>query len=176
PGVVAVHEAFTTHAFGDSSLVVAYAYHPGAKTLFDAHLKPAPATAAPTSGYPRQPPTTTYTYQRGGGVSQHQGQQGQGEQGQPIPERTMWSYIVQLAGAIKRVHDAGQAVRMIDVTKVLVTSKNRIRISSCGIVDVLMYDSTHPQSQSQQHAQSQPHTPLPSSILCISKRLRQKEI
>jgi PAB-dependent poly(A)-specific ribonuclease subunit 3 len=120
-----VHEAFTTHAFGDSSLVVAYAYHPGAKTLFDAHLKPAPATAAPTSGYPRQPPTTTYTYQRGGGVSQHQGQQGQGEQGQPIPERMMWSYIVQLAGAIKRVHDAGQAVRMIDVTKVLVTSKNR---------------------------------------------------
>ncbi|KAJ7889923.1 hypothetical protein B0H14DRAFT_2561602 [Mycena olivaceomarginata] len=158
PGVVAVHEAFTTHAFGDSSLVVAYAYHPGAKTLFDAHLKPAPATAAPTSGYPRQPPTTTYTYQRGGGVSQHQGQQGQGEQGQPIPERMMWSYIVQLAGAIKRVHDAGQAVRMIDVTKVLVTSKNRVRVSSCGIVDVLMYDSTHPQSQSQQHAQSQPHT------------------
>ncbi|KAJ7842668.1 hypothetical protein B0H14DRAFT_3456719 [Mycena olivaceomarginata] len=26
PGVVAVHEAFTTHAFGDSSLVVVYAY------------------------------------------------------------------------------------------------------------------------------------------------------
>jgi hypothetical protein len=38
----------------------------------------------------------------------------------------MWSYIVQLAGAIKRVHDVGQAaVRMIDVTKGLVTSKNR---------------------------------------------------
>ncbi|KAJ7930295.1 hypothetical protein B0H13DRAFT_1858924 [Mycena leptocephala] len=31
PGVVDVHEAFTTHAFGDSSLVVTYAYHPRAE-------------------------------------------------------------------------------------------------------------------------------------------------
>jgi len=42
-----------------------------------------------------------------------------------IPERTIWSYVIQLACAIKKVHDAGQAVRMIDVTKVLLTGKNR---------------------------------------------------
>ncbi|KAF7373486.1 PAN2-PAN3 deadenylation complex subunit PAN3 [Mycena sanguinolenta] len=116
-GVVAVHEAFTTHAFGDSSLVVAYAYHPQAQTLFDAHLK-----------------MTQPSYQHGTRVFQPQPQA-------QIPERTLWSYIVQLAGAIKRVHDAGQALRMIDVTKVLLTGKNRIRVGSCGIVDVLMYDT-----------------------------------
>ncbi|KAJ7938303.1 hypothetical protein B0H13DRAFT_1942308 [Mycena leptocephala] len=117
PGVVALHEAFTTHAFGDSSLVVAYAYHPKAQTLFDAHLKLTPPS-----------------YQHG---TRFQPQPAQVQ----IPERTLWSYIVQLAAAIKRVHDAGQALRMIDVTKVLVTSKNRLRVSSCGIVDVLMYDT-----------------------------------
>ncbi|KAK7055351.1 PAN2-PAN3 deadenylation complex subunit PAN3 [Favolaschia claudopus] len=109
-GIISIHEAFTTHAFGDSSLVVAYAYHPKAQTLFDAHLKSAYGT-------------------RGAGGFQ------------PIPERTLWSYIVQLAGTIKRVHDAGHVVRMIDVSKVLVTSKNRVRISSCGIFDVLLYDT-----------------------------------
>ncbi|KAJ7222503.1 hypothetical protein GGX14DRAFT_428896 [Mycena pura] len=118
PGVVAVHEAFTTHAFGDSSLVVAYAYHPQAQTLFDAHLKP--ALPSYQLGVRFQPPPPTPP---------------------PIPERTLWSYIVQLAAAIKSVHDAGQALRMIDVTKVLVTSKSRIRVSSCGVVDVLMYDT-----------------------------------
>ncbi|KAJ7115556.1 hypothetical protein C8R43DRAFT_123764 [Mycena crocata] len=117
PGVVAVHEAFTTHAFGDSSLVVAYTYHPKAQTLFDAHLKLTPPAYQHGTRFQPQPAQTQ------------------------ISERTLWSYIVQLAAAIKRVHDAGQALRMIDVTKVLVTSKNRLRVSSCGIVDVLMYDT-----------------------------------
>jgi len=48
---------------------------------------------------------------------------------------------VQIANAIKVVHDAGLAVRMIDTTKVLLTGKNRIRISSCGVVDVLAYET-----------------------------------
>ncbi|KAJ7670508.1 hypothetical protein B0H17DRAFT_1085719 [Mycena rosella] len=108
PGVVAVHEAFTTHAFGDSSLVVAYAYHPKAQTLFDAHLKLTPPAYQPGARYP--PPAQMQ-----------------------VPERTLWAYIVQLAAAVKRVHDAGQALRMIDVTKVLVTEKNRLRVGSCGI-------------------------------------------
>lgn len=46
-----------------------------------------------------------------------------------LPERTLWSYIVQLASAIKRVHERGQAVRMLDVTKILVTGQNRFVVS-----------------------------------------------
>ena len=77
---------------------MAYTYHPNAQTLFDAHLK-----------------SKMLTF--------HQGRL----QGNPtaIPERTLWSYIVQIASAVKRVHDAGLAVRMIDVTKVLITGKNQ---------------------------------------------------
>jgi PAB-dependent poly(A)-specific ribonuclease subunit 3 len=117
------------------ALIVAYDYHSNAQTLYEAHLKP----KAPTfhNGRVQTQPTV-------------------------IPERTMWTYVVQIANAIKVVHDAGLAVRMIDTTKILLTGKNRcshnsillrpkydrnsyalyrIRISSCGIVDVLMYDS-----------------------------------
>lgn len=42
-----------------------------------------------------------------------------------ITERTVWSYVIQIANAIKAVHDAGLAVRLIDPTKILVTGKNR---------------------------------------------------
>jgi PAB-dependent poly(A)-specific ribonuclease subunit 3 len=117
------------------ALVVAHDYHSNAQTLYEAHLKP----KVPTFHNGRVQTQST-----------------------AIPERTMWTYVVQIASAIKVVHDAGLAVRMIEATKVLLTGKNRcshnstlmrqkhdrsfytsyrIRISSCGIVDVLMYDS-----------------------------------
>lgn len=43
----------------------------------------------------------------------------------PIPETIMWSYITQIGSAIRAVHAAGLAVRMIDISKVLLTGKNR---------------------------------------------------
>jgi PAB-dependent poly(A)-specific ribonuclease subunit 3 len=67
-------------------------------------------------------------------------QQSQITQQQHVPERTLWSYIIQIASAIKKVHEWGLAVRMVDVTKILVIGQNRIRIGSCGIVDVLLHD------------------------------------
>ncbi|KAK7039223.1 PAB-dependent poly(A)-specific ribonuclease subunit 3 [Paramarasmius palmivorus] len=120
PSIVSVHEAFTTRSFNDNSLVVAYSYHPGAQTLFDAHLKPKTAIQNGYSGRSQSQQLTPLT---------------------SIPERTLWSYIIQIASAIKKVHEAGLAVRMIDPTKILLTGKNRVRISSCGLLDVMMYDT-----------------------------------
>ncbi|KAK1225999.1 PAB-dependent poly(A)-specific ribonuclease subunit 3 [Marasmius sp. AFHP31] len=117
PNIVSVHEAFTTRSFNDNSLVVAYTYHPRAQTLHDLHLKPKSTYQNNYSGHPQPPPLGA------------------------IPERTLWSYIIQIASAIKKVHEAGMAVRTIDATKVLLTGKNRVRISSCGVMDVLMYDT-----------------------------------
>ncbi|EGO20379.1 hypothetical protein SERLADRAFT_477907 [Serpula lacrymans var. lacrymans S7.9] len=114
PNIVRVKEAFTTRSFADNSLIVAYDYHANAKTLYDEHIKP----KVPTFQNGRLQAQTTV-----------------------IPERVLWSYIIQLSGAISVIHDAGLAARMIDATKVLVTGKNRLRISSCGIVDVLMHDA-----------------------------------
>jgi len=117
PNVVAVQEAFTTRAFSDNSLVVAYTYHANAHTLYDAHIKP----RAPTFV------------------------QGRLQAAQPyVPERTLWSYVIQIAGAMKAAHDQGLAVRMIDATKVIVSGQNRVRIGSCGLADVLTYNPTSP--------------------------------
>ncbi|CAA7262110.1 unnamed protein product [Cyclocybe aegerita] len=132
PGVVALKEAFTTKSFNDSSLVVVYAYHPNAKTLYEAHVKPKPQTQQQTVFYGRH---------------HHRHQQ---QQTQVMPENTLWSYIVQIASAIKKVHERGQAVRMIDVSKIIVTSQNRVRIGSCGIIDVLLYDTQQDASFLQQ--------------------------
>ncbi|RDX44097.1 hypothetical protein OH76DRAFT_1458144 [Lentinus brumalis] len=114
PNVISVHEAFTTRAFNDSSLVVVYDDHPNAQTLYEAHIKPKPPQ-----------------YQNGRLQAQSN----------RITERTIWSYVIQIANAIKAVHDAGLAVRLIDPTKILVTGKNRVRIGSCGVVDVLTHDA-----------------------------------
>lgn len=114
PNIITVREAFTTRTFGESSLVVVYDYHPNAQTLYEAHIKQKPA-------------------QYLNGRLQMQSNR--------IAERTMWSYVIQIGNAIKAAHDAGLAIRIIDPSKILVTGKNRIRVGSCGIVDVLMYES-----------------------------------
>ncbi|KAG6901730.1 hypothetical protein C0995_008618 [Termitomyces sp. Mi166 len=137
PSIVSVKEAFTTRSFNDNSLVFVHAYHPDAQTLFDVHLKPKP------------PSMQTHPYQHGRSHLQ-------AHLPTIIPERTIWSYIVQIASAIKKVHETGQAVRNVDVTKILLTGQNRsvltinqaivphspfrVRISCCGIIDVLMHD------------------------------------
>lgn len=58
-------------------------------------------------------------------------------------EQELWSYIVQLASAVKAIHGAGLAARTITATKVLLTSKNRIRLCGCGVLDILQFDQNH---------------------------------
>ncbi|KAI0270721.1 hypothetical protein BC834DRAFT_862895 [Gloeopeniophorella convolvens] len=128
PNIVPIHEAFTTRSFGDNSLVVAYTYYPNSQTLYDAHIKP------------RAP---TFVHGRLQAAPPH------------VSERTLWSYIIQIAGAMKAAHDQGLAVRMIDVTKVIVTGRNRIRVGSCGLADVLTYSPSTPARV--------PGTPVPAA-------------
>lgn len=42
-----------------------------------------------------------------------------------VPERVVWSYAVQLASALKRIHDEGLAARVLEPSKILVTGRNR---------------------------------------------------
>lgn len=59
-----------------------------------------------------------------------------------IPEPILWGYIVQIANALKAIHSAGLAARVIDASKVLMTSENRIRLNACAIMDVVQHDSS----------------------------------
>lgn len=52
-------------------------------------------------------------------------------------EDVVWSFIVQIASALKAIHSANLAARTIDKTKVLVTDENRLRLSGCASQDLL---------------------------------------
>ncbi|KAL8676738.1 MAG: hypothetical protein Q9186_006770 [Xanthomendoza sp. 1 TL-2023] len=54
-----------------------------------------------------------------------------------VPEQTLWGYIVQVANALKSIHSAGLAARVLDATKILLTSEGQIGLNACGVLDVL---------------------------------------
>ncbi|CAO0790012.1 unnamed protein product [Mucor circinelloides] len=115
--IVSIREAFTTRAFGDSSLIFAYDYHPCSTTIY----------------------STYFTAQGQAALYNSQHQQSNGNP-RLVPETTIWSYISQIASALKAVHGSGLAARVIDPKKILITGKNRIRLSGASILDVLQYD------------------------------------
>ncbi|KAL0091718.1 hypothetical protein J3Q64DRAFT_1846468 [Phycomyces blakesleeanus] len=114
--VVSIREAFTTRAFGDSSLIFVYDYHPCAMTLFDAHFSPQAHTAMMAQ------------------------RQAIGSNTMLVPETTLWSYITQITSALKVIHTAGLALRTLEPSKILMTGKNRLRLNCSSIFDVLQYD------------------------------------
>ncbi|EHL01044.1 putative PAB-dependent poly(A)-specific ribonuclease subunit PAN3 [Glarea lozoyensis 74030] len=59
---------------------------------------------------------------------------------QAVPEPVLWSYVVQIASAIKAVHAASLAVRCMDPSKVILTDKGRIRLNACAVLDVQSYN------------------------------------
>nr|XP_040023471.1 PAN2-PAN3 deadenylation complex subunit PAN3 isoform X2 [Gasterosteus aculeatus aculeatus] len=148
---VTLREVFTTKAFGDHSLVFSYDFHAGAETMFgrhfsdpaadsyftkrkwgelvyrrneasitpDAHLQP---SASNTWGQHEPPPPR-----------QHAGL---------LPESLIWAYIVQLSSALRTIHTAGLACRVMDPSKILITGKTRLRVNCVGVFDVLTFDSS----------------------------------
>lgn len=134
--IVAIKEAFTTRAFGDSckktdvghicillniisiALIFVYDYHPCSITLYEAYFTP----QAQALLHAR--------FQAAGGAAL------------PVPETTLWSFITQISSALKVIHSAGLSARNIDLNKILMTSKNRLRMNGSGILDVLQYDGT----------------------------------
>jgi PAB-dependent poly(A)-specific ribonuclease subunit 3 len=122
PNVVRTVDVFTNRGFGDSSLFFAMDYHPLAKTLLEYHH-----IGPPGPNWTRSTRTN----------KDH------------VTEPVLWSYIVQIASALKTIHASDLAARVLDPSKVLVTGKNRIRLNGCGILDVVQYDGTMPVAQLQ---------------------------
>ncbi|KXH34174.1 hypothetical protein CSIM01_07176 [Colletotrichum simmondsii] len=119
--VVGIHDAFTTRAFGDSSLFFVQDYHPLSKTLAELHF----SQPASTHG-------TRFSAKN------------------PITESVLWGYISQIANALKAIHTLNLAARCLDMSKVIVTDKNRIRLSACSILDVVQFDTRRPIQELQQ--------------------------
>lgn len=119
--IVSIQEAFTTRDFGDSSLILITDYHPNSKTLQEVHFS-SPARTGSTRSQ-----SASY-----------------------VGEHVLWAYIVQIAHALKAIHSAALAARIITPSKILQTSKNRIRLNGCGIIDIVQYDTLKPVPEAQQ--------------------------
>ncbi|KAG9679304.1 PAB-dependent poly(A)-specific ribonuclease subunit pan3, partial [Aureobasidium melanogenum] len=137
--VVTVHDAFTTRAFGDSSLIVVTDYHPLSQTLADKIFTP----------NIRNP---------GGTLSRSPGSY--------VTDHELWGYIVQLASALKAIHSIGLAARLMIPQKILITSKSRLRLNSCGILDITQYE----QGRSISELQQDDILEMGRLILCIANK------
>ncbi|XP_078258518.1 PAN2-PAN3 deadenylation complex subunit PAN3 isoform X3 [Rhinoraja longicauda] len=122
---VTLREVFTTKAFGEHSLVFAYDFHAGAETMMNRHFN--------------DPSADAYFTKRKWG--QHDGPLPRQHAGL-LPESLIWAYIVQLSSALRTIHTAGLACRVMDPTKILITGKTRLRVNCVGISDVLTFDSS----------------------------------
>ncbi|KXJ89408.1 PAB-dependent poly(A)-specific ribonuclease subunit PAN3, partial [Microdochium bolleyi] len=68
----------------------------------------------------------------------------------PVPEKVLWSYLLQITSALRAIHGVGLAARCIDTTKIIVTDKTRIRLSGCSVLDVLQGENQKPVDELQQ--------------------------
>lgn len=68
---------------------------------------------------------------------------------QVVPENDLWAYIVQLASALKSIHEAGLSAQTVMASKVLVTSKGRVRLNGCGVLDIVRYEQRRPTTELQ---------------------------
>lgn len=136
-GVVTVHDVFTTQAFSDRSLIFVTDYHPESETLASKHFGP-------------------QAYQRQYGARQ--------VASQVVQEQVLWGYIVQISSALKAIHSNNLAARIITPSKVILTSKNRVRLNACAILDVVQHDVPHSLVELQEEDLVQ----LGRLILCIA--------
>eukprot|EP00048_Salpingoeca_helianthica_P022232 m.17145 g.17145 ORF g.17145 m.17145 type:complete len:527 (+) comp7052_c0_seq1:1235-2815(+) len=62
-------------------------------------------------------------------------------QGNPITEPLLWSFVIQLTAALRAIHAAGLACRVLDPSKVLVQGTNRILLGGVSVLDVMQYNA-----------------------------------
>ncbi|EHY57233.1 PAB-dependent poly(A)-specific ribonuclease subunit 3 [Exophiala dermatitidis] len=119
--VVRIVDVFTNRGFGDSSLFIVTEYHPLSKSLAEHHL-----------------------------LGQNWARPVRSSKDQ-VTEPVLWSYVVQIASALRTIHSSGLAARVLEPSKILLTGKNRVRLNGCGVLDVVQFDNnnTVPLSQLQ---------------------------
>ncbi|XP_037940284.1 PAN2-PAN3 deadenylation complex subunit PAN3 [Teleopsis dalmanni] len=158
--VVQLREVFTTKAFGDNSLVLAYDYHPGSQTLLTKYFTP-----LQENGY-------SDPFQGDARPFSHKGAQ-KSNNGPLLPEATIWAIVMQLTAGLRAIHQAGLACKSLDPTKIIVTGK-RVRFAFCGTNDIAQFDpnATNPLAVVNMH-QQEDLTELGRLVLALACRCLQ---
>ncbi|RZC34684.1 PAB-dependent poly(A)-specific ribonuclease subunit PAN3, partial [Asbolus verrucosus] len=162
-------------------LVFVYDYYPGSETLLSKYFSSdQPDPFAPDTS-PRP-----YSHQKNN-ILRHQ-------QNNKLPEILIWNYIIQLTSALRLIHSSdkklltlhdeniripvyifyahivGLACRSLDPTKIIITSKNRLRLSCLGVMDVVLNEnsaSVNPLALVQ-HYQQEDLTALGKLVLALA--------
>ena len=64
-----------------------------------------------------------------------------------LPEDLLWCVAIQLLSALQTIHAHNLACRTIDYRHVLVTERNRFRVGSVGVMDILEPHSSYQELQ-----------------------------
>ncbi|XP_072171450.1 PAN2-PAN3 deadenylation complex subunit pan3-like, partial [Diadema setosum] len=135
--IVSLREVFSTKAFGEHSIVFVHDYHPGSTTLMSRHFGHSGSLNSFRKSHNGPFPGSRGKAGGGGGG----GLNGpRGHSTSLLPEGLIWTYIVQLSSALRAIHTAGLACRVMDPTKILILNKSRLRVNCVGIFDVLTFD------------------------------------
>ena len=122
PNIVGLREVFASDEWMDATpaIFLSYDYYPGALTLEQAHV-------LPTHVSPPQQEAVVAPVRN------------------PATEAQLWSYIVQLTGALRAVHSAGLTVLPggLAPSKVLLMAPSRVRLAAVGAAEVLTEGAPH---------------------------------
>ncbi|CAG9856789.1 unnamed protein product [Phyllotreta striolata] len=159
--IVQLTKVFTTKAFGDNSMIFVYEYHPGSETLLNKHFSP----DQPGYNDPFLNDTSTprpYSYQKNN-LLRH-------TQNNKLPEPLIWNYIIQLTSALRIIHSSALACRSLDPTKIIINSRNRLRLSCLGVMDVVHQETntTINHVTLLQHYQQEDLTALGKVVLALA--------
>ncbi|RWS30896.1 PAB-dependent poly(A)-specific ribonuclease subunit PAN3-like protein, partial [Leptotrombidium deliense] len=138
--IVQLRQVFTTKAFRDNSLIFVYDYYPGAQTLMNQCFGNVcvPGSASSVNGLSN----TARPYS-----------QQQNQRTKLLSESIIWTFIIQLSSALRTIHASNIACRAFDPTKIIITNgfsvdgltttqqHPRLRLSSCGIFDVIAHET-----------------------------------
>ncbi|KAH9497288.1 PAB-dependent poly(A)-specific ribonuclease subunit 3 [Dermatophagoides farinae] len=149
PNIIALRQVFTTKAFGDSSVIFVYDYHPLSTTIMSCYFSNQLNSLG--GGH-----STTMTMNGYSTSSRPYSQQQQNTR-KFLPEQTIWNFIIQISSALRTIHQSNLAFRSLDPTKILITSglngthssanrgrDARVKLSFCGVTDILTLDTIHP--------------------------------
>lgn len=139
--IVRLLHVFTTKDFGDTSLVLVYQYFPQMITFTQQYFNdPQSMGGGSMYGF--------------GATNRPYSQQIALLKVRLLPENLIWHFIIQISSAIRLIHSQGLACRIIDPSKIVITSSMpkcppsqlqpsrypRIRLNSCGLFDLVTWE------------------------------------
>lgn len=145
PTMVRLIEVFTTKEFGDTSMVFVYQYFPQCTTLMQQYF------SDPHGAGLGGNPNSIYGFSA---TNRPYSQQHAILKNRLMPENLLWHYIIQISSSLRVIHSLGFAYRILDPSKVLITTPMpkcqpsqmvpaqypRIRLNACGLFDIVAHD------------------------------------